>query len=1121
MQWPTLTLNAESLSLKKRYFSWTILVAVIAIGFVLFFFLQSIHAKRQVVADLETLQAKKVLIDKISRNRSDIFRNIELFLLDPTMGYYDRITYRLIGDSKKTNEQLISLFQSREDELKISAQAVADDLTQLQQNVTELFSSRQNINKQYPGLALATNEMTEPERVASSYLQILIDEIVSGELIPETEGLLAILLNTERLWKNQLSQYRIYLSNRFAVFSTDFLRGQANNIAVLNDRLLDHISQLEAIYALEDSFEGADNLQIVKQNATRWHDVFNQVRALHESENWRTDSLILKQQIIPVIEKLSSHLMTLESSFMQQEDAINLQLQANIERMFLLVASIIAMFLLFIITLLFSLERTVFGPVKQVSQALKARAFNLPGPNIEKANSSEINTLIGAFEEMTTKVQQRETEVNKLFAWQQAVLDSSAYSIISTDTEGTIATFNQAAQVMLGYEPDEVIGKATPAILHDSAEVEAYAKDISEELGENIEPGFEVFVAKTRNGSLDAREWQYIRKNGSRFPVYLTVTALRDADDKIVGYLGTGFDLTERKAAEAYLKESESRYKALFESANDAIILLNQAAEIVDCNPAALNMLGCKREQIIHHSLESFSPLYQPDNALSKVKAREMINTALTGKNQFFEWQLKRFDDTSIDTEISLNTVKIINKSHCLGTVRDITERKQLQSQLEFQAGHDSLTGLPNRKTLHEMFSTYQHKADASSSQVAMLLLDLDRFKEINDTLGHHYGDQLLTEVGPRLQQVTADVSATIARLGGDEFAVLVESSYSMGNHSSLAIRLLEALRQPFEISGIKTSIGASIGMSIYPEHGKDSHELLRAADVAMYDAKKHALGVKIYEPDIDDYSKQRLSFGTELTEAVKKQQLVLHYQPKIDILTREVTGFEALVRWQHPELGLVYPNSFIDLVEMSEVIHPFTEAIIDLAVKDKKKLNSHGYGQPVAINLSARNLLDDGCYLALEGTLARHNLSPKEVELELTESSVMHDPERAQSILEKFHARGINIAIDDFGTGYSSLAYLRQLPVNALKIDRTFVMNLLSNTQDSAIVRSTIALAHSLDLKVVAEGVEDEDCLRLLGSMDCDQAQGFGICRPQPLEQVIDWMSAGKQKLRAVDIKS
>jgi len=1088
------------------------------VGCALYLFIHSVNTKANVSAELEELQAKKVLIDRISKNRLDIFRNLELFLLDPAIGYHDRITYQLITDSLKNHNDLSALLTSEDVVLKINATSIEKNLKLLQNNVTELFNSRLDINKQFPGLALATNEMTEPRKTASNYLQFLIDEIVSGEFTPATDGLLSLLLKTDKLWRNQVAQYRIYLSNRFASFSIEILQIQANNIANLNRQFLQNLQELETIYAVEDSFEGENNLQIVKQNVNQWHTVFNKVRELHESDKWRTDNLILQQKIIPIFEELSSSLVAIESSFGQQENLINSELQANTDRLFVLLAIVIALFLLFVISMLFSLDRMVFQPVKLISQALKAKAFNQQGPQIGMVKSSEINSLVDAFQEMNEKVRQREQEVNKLFAWQQAILDGSAYSIISTDTQGTIATFNSAAQKMLGYKPEEVIGKVTPAIIHDPQEVLEYAEVLSQELGETIEPGFEVFVAKTSRGMIDAREWQYIRKDGSRFPVYLTVTAITDANQEIVGYLGSGVDLSARKAAEAYLQESEIRYKSLFESTNDAIILLGEDNLIIDSNPATLTMLGCTREQILSAPIEKIFPEFQPDGQLSRDKAKDKINAALNGNNQFFEWRHVRFDGSLFDAEVSLNTVTIQDKPHILATIRDITERMQLQEQLLYQAGHDSLTGLPNRKTLHETFITYQSRVDETGKDLAMMLLDLDRFKEINDTLGHHLGDKLLAQVGPRLQKVCANDSATIARLGGDEFAVIVETDKANNEKESLAVKFLKALQEPFEISGIKTSVGASIGVAYYPQHGKDSHELLRAADVAMYDAKKHALGIKLYQPDIDTYSKQRLSFATELAQAVTERQLVLHYQPKIDIATRQVTGFEALVRWQHPKLGLLYPDAFIDLVEMSEVIHPFTEAVIDLAVTDKKKLHKHGYQQPVAINLSARNLLDDSCFQALESSLASHNLSTKEVELELTESSVMHDPERAIAILEKIYSRGVNIAIDDFGTGYSSLAYLRQLPVNALKIDRTFVMQLLTNTQDSAIVRSTIALAHSLDLKVIAEGVEDEDILNLLGSMDCDQAQGFGICRPQPLENIFEWLAAGEQKLKIVD---
>lgn len=562
-----------------------------------------------------------------------------------------------------------------------------------------------------------------------------------------------------------------------------------------------------------------------------------------------------------------------------------------------------------------------------------------------------------------------------------------------------------------------------------------------------------------------------------------------------------------QEQVDADKRDSETRYRTLFDSAKDAIFLVHDN-HFVDCNPATLQMFGCARDEILGSTPQCYSPELQPDGRSSSEKANEKIKAAFNGKHQFFEWLHQKLDGTTFDAEVSLNAIKIANEPHLLATVRNITDRKRIEQKLSFQAGHDSLTELPNRKSLHEAFPIHMKTAKESGKRLAMLLLDLDRFKEVNDTLGHHLGDQLLTQVGPRLHNVFTDGKATIARLGGDEFAIIVNTDNTTDEITALATTTVEALCQPFTVSGITISIGVSIGVACYPQHGDNSHELLRAADVAMYEAKKLSIGWKLYERNIDEYSRQRLRFANELTQAVKEKQLVLHYQPKIDIATGNTAGFEALVRWQHPVQGLLFPDAFIDLVEMGEVIHPFTQAIIELVVTEKKQLHSLGYTQPVAINLSARNLLDDACFKTLEKALASHNLSTVEVELELTESAIMHNPKRAITILNMFKDRGINIAIDDFGTGYSSLAYLRQLPVSSLKIDRTFVKDMRINTQDSAIVRSTIALAHSLDLSVIAEGVEDKQTLELLHSMNCDQAQGYGICRPQPMDKLIEWLS-------------
>jgi len=695
----------------------------------------------------------------------------------------------------------------------------------------------------------------------------------------------------------------------------------------------------------------------------------------------------------------------------------------------------------------------------------------------------------------------------QLAAWQRAALDAADYCIISTDTEGVIATFNKKAEQMLGYSADELIGKETPKVIHDPDEVQAYAEILSNELGEAVKPGFEVFVRKARDGVIDEREWTYLHKNGSSVPVYLSVTALRSVSGEIIGFLGIATDLTERKAMLANLKETENLYQSLFNNAGDAIGLLDSNGKLVDCNPAMLRLFGHNREELAGQHIAAFSPDLQADGRSSMEKGWEILQAAFNDEQQYFDWLHQKKDGSLFDVEVSLSKVEVETRPYLQCIIRDITERKHLEKKLAFQAGHDSLTGLPNRKSLHEAFPGQLKSAASSGRAVAMMLLDLDRFKEINDTLGHHFGDKVLSQVGPRLREICKDTSITIARLGGDEFALLTTSDGQLEEIESVANSLLEAFSRPFNVGGFNVTVGASIGVAVHPKHGADSHELLRAADVAMYAAKKRSSGVVVYEPSIDEHSTQRLTIVNELNEAIKSRQLVLHYQPKINIATGSISGFEALVRWKHPTQGLVFPGEFLEIVEMSDLIHLFTKTVIQLAVSDKKKMRSMGMPEPVAINLSARNLVDQNCFDTLQEALASNGLDAQEVELELTESAVMQEPKSAVELLTKFYDNGIHTAIDDFGTGYSSLSYLRQLPVSALKIDRSFVMEMRDNAQDSAIVKSTIALAHSLDLKAISEGVEDDVTLELLRKMNCDEAQGYGICPPKPLDELVTWV--------------
>ncbi len=872
--------------------------------------------------------------------------------------------------------------------------------------------------------------------------------------------------------------------------------------------------------------------------------------------------------------------------------------------------------------------------------------------------------------------------VTRLSAWQKAILDGADYSIVSTNTVGTIVSFNAAAQRMLGYAAEDVIGTHTPLLFHDADEIRQRALELGQERNEPVQPGFDVVVARARRDQTEEREWTYLRKDGSRFPVRLSVTPLHGPDGRIEGFLGIAADLSAHKQAEASLRDSQARYRTLFEHAGDSIFLM-KGEHFVDCNPATLEMFGCTRNQIVGTTPYRYSPEFQPDGRLSKTQAQEKIAAAFRGETQFFEWRHQRYDGTPFDAEVTLNSVTIGDEAHILATVRDISQRKKAEAELmqsrqaliernehlrlinqlanrlhaslalddilkeamdamlglshapsiaiyllsaegtqlnlvahrgfeepvlrlidslpvagsqsglavtqkqlrasndlshddrvqpalrdalmaanllsaliipmiyheqalgcinlaygeqrtfsgveletlrafsntlalaitnsrhvvslAFQARHDSLTALPNRSVLHEEFS--DRIGQAADGKTALLLLDLDRFKEINDTLGHHVGDHLLTHIGPRLQEALAQHDALICRLGGDEFSILLTGLADEAEAVALARRVTEALRRPVMVEGMALQLGASVGVAYYPEHGENSHALLRAADVAMYQAKKLTTGVVVYDRANDDYSPDRLALAGELAHAVRNGELILHYQPKLDIASGEVTGFEALVRWMNPRLGILYPDTFLHLVEMNEVIHPFTRAVMDMALADKRRLHDLGYPQPVAINLSVRNLVDARLVSRLAEAIAAQDLPQHEVELELTETALMYDPDSAVVLLRKIAAMGVNIAIDDFGTGYSSLAYLRRLPLKALKIDRSFVMGMNDNAQDAIIVRSTVALAHSLGLGVIAEGVENAETLALLAGMGCEQAQGYHLSRPLPLHKLIDWL--------------
>ena len=409
---------------------------------------------------------------------------------------------------------------------------------------------------------------------------------------------------------------------------------------------------------------------------------------------------------------------------------------------------------------------------------------------------------------------------------------------------------------------------------------------------------------------------------------------------------------------------------------------------------------------------------------------------------------------------------------------------------------HDALTGLPNRTLLDDRFGQALRADARLGTSTGLLLLDLDRFKEINDTFGHHHGDEVLTQVGPRLTGVVRDVD-TVARLAGDEFAVLLPEVGSVANATAVAAKLRAALGTPFHVEGIDLDVEVSVGVVLSGEHGQDATTLLQRADIAMRAAKAQNLGVSEYSPDLDGHSPAKLALFGDLRRALDRGELVLHYQPQVSISTGEVVGAEALVRWQHPERGLVFPDEFIPFTEHTGLIGPLTRHVLDTALAQARTWSDAGRPLPVSVNLSARNLLDVGLPGLVAELLAAHGVDAELLELEVTESAIMTEPARAQHLLEQLATLGVRISIDDFGVGHTSLGQLKNLPISELKIDRSFVMTMTEDPSNALIVQSVVDLGHNLGFTLVAEGVETEQILTALGGLGCDVAQGYHLSRP------------------------
>jgi diguanylate cyclase (GGDEF)-like protein/PAS domain S-box-containing protein len=674
--------------------------------------------------------------------------------------------------------------------------------------------------------------------------------------------------------------------------------------------------------------------------------------------------------------------------------------------------------------------------------------------------------------------------------YRQMFANNPAIKLLIDPTSGAIIEANQAACDFYGYPEEQLLCR-------HMSEISTHPSD--------------VLLAKLARVAASERTSAVAQHRLASGQIRDVDIQASPVDDDLRGHALLYLivqDVTDRKQAEAALSTSEERSRLALQASRvgtwDVDLVHNvhtwsvETEALFGLAPGAFGGTFASFLRLVH---PDDRPTLEIEAEAAKAERRDSLTTYRTiWPDDSVHWveekgrPLYAADGTLV---------------RMIGTSMDITDRKRAEEALRHQALHDALTDLPNRTLLQDRLSQAILAGTREDTPVALLLIDLDRFKEVNDTFGHHHGDLLLQQVGPRLASVLR-ASDTIARLGGDEFGVLLPGT-SADSAVSVAEMLLGVLAAPFVLEGQAVQIGGSIGVAGYPVHGNDAPTLLRQADVAMYVAKRAQTGIVVYAAEQDHHSAERLALGGELRLAIENNELVLQYQPKVD-LTGRLAGVEALVRWRHPQRGMIAPDEFIGLAEHIGLIKPLTRWVLDAALRQCRVWLNAGLAIQVAVNVSMHDLHDD----TLPDTVARLLMAcgvPAEyLRIEITEGAIMSDAGRALAVLTRLRALGVSISVDDFGTGYSSLAYLKRLPVDELKIDRSFICDIATDEEDAAIVRSTIGLGHELGLTVVAEGVEDQASWEQLRQFGCDLAQGFFMGRPLSASDLDRWITDSGQ---------
>jgi len=667
-----------------------------------------------------------------------------------------------------------------------------------------------------------------------------------------------------------------------------------------------------------------------------------------------------------------------------------------------------------------------------------------------------------------------------------AIVESSNDSVISIELDGTILSWNRSAERLYGYAAADAIGRKIDML----APPDKHGEDSD-------------IVGIASGASREQVETLRVRKDGEVVTVSLTVSPVYDPSGTLVGASSISRDITTLKRAERLTRESDQRYRSAVESSLDGILTTDLSGVVTFANQRLADLLMHDKPAALI-GRDAVAMVADED----REKAATMMHVLLErGVDGNIRCAVVRSDGSLLPTEMSASLLRDETgaASGTTATIRDAADRVAYEEQLKHLALHDVLTGLPNRTLFHDRLEQALLRRSGTDAPVSVLLIDLDQFKMVNDTFGHHSGDELLKEVSRRIQS-NVRASDTVGRAGGDEYLVVLPGADST-QALVVAGTILNALNAPLSLDGHQIVVGASVGIANRPQHSEDLSALMRFADIAMYRAKREKTGCAIYTSADDSTTIEAFLLVRDLREAIPRGELLMNYQPQVDLRTGRVQRVEALVRWQHPERGLIPPNQFINLAERTGLMKSVTEWVVGEAARQSAEWHARGVEIVVTVNLSAENLRDPDLLPMIRDSLSAHGADPTSFGVEITETSIMRQPDHALRIIQELNDLGVRIAIDDFGTGYSSLGYLKRFPAHELKIDRSFVKDMREDGNDAIIVGAIIDLGHKLGLDVLAEGVEDEETLNSLLVAGCDLIQGYYFSRPLSAIDIEEWL--------------